>query len=114
MIKGTPDRLFARTEPQRPPFSNPAIMTSTPISFCRLCQKYRLDPEAFAASHIFSTLETKNIVSMADISDLKMLHDMGYKNFMFSDDVSHRCFDDAVRSWQDFKKVYDAKRGYAK
>ena len=66
MIKGTPDRLFARAEPQRPPFSNSAIMTSTPISFCRLCQKYRLDPEAFAAMMMVTVWP--NILNRASVS----------------------------------------------
>ena len=57
------------------------------------------------ASHLFTSLSTLGYLTLADISDVKLLHDMGYKNFMLSDNVSHRCFDDAMRVWQDFLKV---------
>jgi pyruvate kinase len=60
------------------------------------------DPEAIAASHIFNSLSTIGYLAVADISDLRLLHDMGYRNFMLSDEVSHRCFDQAVKAWQDF------------
>lgn len=63
------------------------------------------DPNAIAASHIFTSLSTLGYLTMADISDLRLLHDMGYKRFMFSDDVSHRCFDEAMKTWQDFKQI---------
>ncbi len=63
------------------------------------------DPDAIAASHIFTSLSTLGYLTMADISDLKLLHNMGYKHFMLSDDVSHRCFDEAMKAWQDFKQI---------
>lgn len=63
------------------------------------------DPDAIAASHIFTSLSTLGYLTMADISDLRLLHDMGYKHFMFSDDVSHRCFDGAMKAWQDFRQI---------
>ena len=63
------------------------------------------DPDAIAASHIFISLSTLGYLTMADISDLRLLHDMGYKHFMLSDDVSHRCFDGAMKAWQDFRQI---------
>jgi pyruvate kinase len=65
------------------------------------------DPKAIAASHIFTSLSTLGYLTMADISDLRFLHDLGYQNFMFSDDVSHRCFDEAVKAWLDFQEVHN-------
>jgi len=64
------------------------------------------DPDAVAASHIFNSLPAIGYPSMADFSDLKMLHDMGYHHFMLSDEVSMRYFDDAVKAWTDFTEYY--------
>lgn len=63
------------------------------------------DRDAIVASHIFTSLSTLGYLTMADISDLKLLHNIGYKHFMFSDDVSHRCFDEAIKTWQDFWQI---------
>jgi pyruvate kinase len=63
------------------------------------------DPDAIAASHIFNSLSTIGYLAVADVSDLKLLHNMGYRNFMLSDEVSHRFFDGAMKAWQDFKLV---------
>ena len=59
------------------------------------------DPEAIVASHLFSSLAT-GLISMADISDMQLLHTMGYKHFMLGDTISHHRFDDAVKVWGDF------------
>ncbi len=64
------------------------------------------DPGAIVASHIFNSIPSLGYLTMADISDVKMLHGMGYKNFMFSDDVAQKCFDEAMKAWEDFRQVY--------
>lgn len=63
------------------------------------------DPKAIAASHIFGSL-IRGPVNAADFSDLAHLHSVGYKNFMFSDTVSHRHFDEAMKSWRQFQYWY--------
>lgn len=63
------------------------------------------DPDAIAASHLLTSLDTVGYLMHADISDLRLLQLMGYKNFLFSDSVAYRCFDKAVEAWLDFLKV---------
>lgn len=60
------------------------------------------DPYAICASHIFSSLDSLGHINMADISDLKLMKDMGYQNFMLSDEISHRYFDKAINNWKYF------------
>jgi pyruvate kinase len=58
------------------------------------------DNEAILASHIYTSLVNPGFVSMADISDVQLMKNMGFKNFMFSDSVSHKCFEEAVTLWK--------------
>lgn len=44
-----------------------------------------VDPDAIAASRILTSLEGSDQVSLSDLSDLHLLHLMGYKHFMLSD-----------------------------
>lgn len=62
------------------------------------------DKNAIVASHIFGSLNKQDYISMADVSDLELLRRMGYKNFMFSDEISHRHFDKAIEAWKYFVK----------
>ncbi len=62
------------------------------------------DAQAICASHIFPSLDSLGHVSMTDISDLELVRKMGYKNFMFSDEISHRHFNEAIGAWQYFVK----------
>ncbi|HEY4507195.1 MAG TPA: hypothetical protein VJH71_03525 [Candidatus Paceibacterota bacterium] len=62
----------------------------------------RVDPNAILASHIFGGLEKSGLVSMADYSDLYLMRQFGYRNFMLSDGVSIRHFDKAILAWQEF------------
>jgi pyruvate kinase len=64
------------------------------------------DSEAIAASHLFTSL-CNGELALADIGYLKFLQDMGYKNFMMSDGVSHKYFEPAIKLWKDFKEVYN-------
>lgn len=62
------------------------------------------DPQAICASHIFQSLNYVGHIGMTDISDLELVRRMGYKNFMFSDEISHRHFDKAIDAWKYFVK----------
>lgn len=64
-----------------------------------------IDPSAIAASRIFSGLENGGEVTLSDWSHLQLLSLMGYKNFMFSDGISIRHFDAAIKAWQEFLSV---------
>lgn len=60
------------------------------------------DPEAMVASCI---LTSRNL-TMADISDLALLHNMGYKHYVLSDDVSHNRFDETVKKFEMVQKCF--------
>jgi len=62
------------------------------------------DPQAICASHVFQSLDSVGYVSMTDISDMELVRRMGYKNFMFSDEISHRHFNEAIDAWKYFVK----------
>jgi len=64
------------------------------------------DSGAIAASHLFTSL-LNGCLSLTDISHLKLLCDMGYRNFMLSDSVSHKHFEEAVKLWKDFGEYYN-------
>ena len=57
--------------------------------------------------------DKKHEITMGDLSDLKLMHDMGYKNYMLSDTISQRYFDEAVKAWEGFISVHNelCKRG---
>lgn len=59
------------------------------------------DPDAIAASRIFSGLE-RGEVTNADFSDLHLLHLMGYRNFILSDGICQRHFDQAIEAWENY------------
>lgn len=63
------------------------------------------DCDAIVASRIFSGIESDGNVSMGDLSDLKLMQLMGYKNFMLSDGICDRYFDRAIKAWEDFREV---------
>ena len=69
------------------------------------------DSEAIAASRIFTSLKNGSFVSLADFSHLRLLQIMGYKNFMLSDDICWRYFDEAMRAWQDFQEIFGKNDG---
>lgn len=64
------------------------------------------DPKAIVASRIFSGLEKDGFISMGDLSDLKLMYLLGYRNFMLSDGISQLHFDRAAKAWEDFHNVY--------
>lgn len=61
----------------------------------------RKDPEAIAASHILNSVATGQL-SAADLSDLELLTQMGYKHFLLGDNISHNHFEEAVEIMHDF------------
>lgn len=63
------------------------------------------DHNAILASSIFSGLEYSGFVSMGDLSDLRLMQFMGYKNFLLSDGICLRHFDKAMKIWQDFQSA---------
>jgi len=63
-----------------------------------------VDKNAIAASHILSGLENKGITA-SDISDIHLLHIMGYKNFLLSDGICQRHFGEAISTWQQYKEL---------
>lgn len=62
----------------------------------------KVDPNAILASHIFGGLDKAGMVTMADLSDLYLMRQFGYKHFMLSDGISKRHFGEAMRAWQEF------------
>ena len=65
------------------------------------------DPTAIAASRILTSVEhSKNqTVSLGDLKDLEWLHQIGYKNFMFSDNLclNRKAFNKAVSLYAEFQ-----------
>ena len=60
------------------------------------------DSNAICASRIFSSLERQDTVDLADYSDLTLMKNMGYKQFMLCDNICNYHFDRAVAAWRDF------------
>lgn len=58
------------------------------------------DPNAILASKIMSGLESGTEVSIGDMTDMVLMFQFGYKNFMFADELSKK-FDMAMRDWEE-------------
>lgn len=67
-------------------------------------QLVRADPRAIVASRVLTSLEGGERVSLADLSDLALMHRLGYRTFMLSDGVcfSERTFGRALEVWERF------------
>ncbi len=63
------------------------------------------DPDAIVASRILISLINSREISLGDIADLTLLHQMGYENFMFSDSLSSHpnVFNQAMEYWKEFE-----------
>jgi len=48
------------------------------------------DPEAIVASRLLTSLQSNLAVSIQDMSDFKLMLDMGYQNFMLSDNLCYK------------------------
>lgn len=62
------------------------------------------DKNAICASRIFSSLKKNSYPELSDYSDLELMTNMGYKNFMLDDTISQYHFDSAVKAWKEYKK----------
>lgn len=62
-----------------------------------------IDKDAIVASQFFLGLEHTGSINAADISDIHLLHIMGYKNFMLSDEICLRHFSKVVSAWEDYE-----------
>ena len=60
------------------------------------------DPSSICASRIFSSLEKSDKVSLADFCDLELMYKMGYRNFMFCDNICNYSLPKALEAWQEF------------
>lgn len=60
------------------------------------------DPNAICASRIFSTLERSDRVSLSDFHDLELMFGLGYKTFMFGDNLCNFNLDIAMQAWEEF------------
>lgn len=61
----------------------------------------RADPQAVVASRLFTSVEQDETPSLADLSDVVLMHRLGYRAFMLSDGVcfSERVFGRAMAAW---------------
>lgn len=57
------------------------------------------DPNAILASRIMSGLERDGEVSLGDMSDMLLMHTLGYKNFMLADEAA-RSFPVHIKNWE--------------
>lgn len=62
------------------------------------------DPEAIVASRILTSMIRSKEVELGDVSDLVLLHQMGYQNFMLSDSMSSNIevFQRTMLFWKEF------------
>lgn len=58
------------------------------------------DPNAICASRLLTGLEQNGRISMADLSDLTLMEQLGYEHFMLSDGISQKHFDKAMEFWE--------------
>ena len=66
------------------------------------------DPTAIVASRILTSLEQSAEVSLSDLSDLHLLHTMGYRHFMLSDWLcrDRNAFGEAVETFRRYQAQY--------
>ncbi len=60
----------------------------------------RQDPGAIVASRLFSGIERDGTLALSDITDIQLMKEFGYKNFMLSDGLCHRKFKEAIVAWK--------------
>jgi hypothetical protein len=58
-----------------------------------------IDPEAIVASRLLTGLERGREITLADIEDIYLMSQFGYKHFMFADELSSK-IELAVKVWQ--------------
>jgi hypothetical protein len=70
-----------------------------------------IDPDAILASCIFNSLKKNSLVDMADISDLRLMQLLGYKNFLLSDGISEYRFNEAMLNWKNYILSFPFEKG---
>ncbi len=58
------------------------------------------DPEAIVASRIMAGIEAGQGLAPADLADLVLLQQFGYRHFMWSDELAQK-FETSIRNWHD-------------
>jgi pyruvate kinase len=71
-----------------------------------------IDSSAIAASRIFMGVEDSGAPTMADFSDLHLLHAMGYQNFLLSDGICRRNFSEAIQAWRDYEDFASGRASF--
>ena len=61
-----------------------------------------IDPQAICASRIFISVEKSEYPSLSDFTDVELMHNMDYKNFMLCDNVCNYAFEKAINAWEQF------------
>jgi hypothetical protein len=66
------------------------------------------DKDAILASRIFTSLESHRGVSLSDISDLQLMYEWGYRNYLLSDGVCSRreIFLEAISLLKGYERKY--------
>lgn len=64
------------------------------------------DPDAIVASRILESLKSSEVVSLSDLSDLRLMESMGYQRFMLSDGLcfNQKAFLDAMDIMEKYLK----------
>ena len=60
------------------------------------------DSTAICASRIFASLKSQESPSLADFEDLEIMYELGYREFMFDDNICNYAFDRAIKAWEEF------------
>jgi hypothetical protein len=90
------DDLYVNIEP-----GPPAILPALELLVKR-------DPDAICASQIFSGLERAKVPvpSIGDLTDLRLMQQLGYQHFMLSDGICQRRFAEVMQAWQQFLEAF--------
>ncbi|MBL7058058.1 hypothetical protein ISS03_01855 [Patescibacteria group bacterium] len=62
------------------------------------------DADAIVASRILCSLEQDWVVSLADLADVMLMKQFGYRQFMFSDGLSQRKFKESIAVWGEIER----------
>lgn len=60
------------------------------------------DNTAICASKIFTSLEKRGTIDLADYADLELMYYMGYRRFMLCDNICNYSFEKAIKAWEEF------------
>ena len=58
------------------------------------------DPDAILSSRMFTGIERYGNMTLSDITDIELMKEYGYKNFMLPDNLCHRNFAQAIEAWK--------------